>query len=284
MNNIDAQNFKRWLALGALVILCAACTNASDDRPNHNGRPDLSGVWFWPWHAPGDSRWRLEDAICKGHCSKVGLEYLRALLNDPQNDDKSITALYDETLAYDWAYITNEVLTPSARAKLSEYDPQDDPAVDCNPDGDGWVHQIQAPIPFKIEQFDDGVVIRYTYWNAVRTIYTDGRKSAQDGIPTRLGYSIGWYEGETLVVETTGILPAITLIPSATPGSFITHGSEARTIERYTPREDGSRLDLEWIMIDPENFRQPLVVQASGMRSAETELEDFICEDITGEF
>lgn len=279
MNNIDTKYFKKRLALAAVFILCASSANSSE-----GDRPDIDGVWFLPWHAPEDSRWRLEDAICKGHCSKVGLEYLTTLLDDPKNDDRSITALYEETLAYEWEYMTNEVLTPLGKAKLSDYDPQDDPAVDCNPDGDGWVHQITAPLPFKIEQFDDRVVISYTYWNAVRTIYTDGRKLVHDDESARLGYSVGRYEGSTLVVETTGIIPALTLIPSGAPGRFLIHGSEARTIERYSTNEDGSRLNIEYMMIDPETFRQPMEVHASGLRSSETELEEFICEDITGEY
>ena len=276
--NINTQNYKRRLTLATVFILCASSANSSEAD-----RPDIDGVWFVPWHSPTDPRWRLEDAICKGHCSKVGFEYLQALLDDPKNDDKSITTLYEETLAYEWNYLSNDVLTPSGVAKLGGYDPKDDPAVDCNPDGDGWVHQITAPVPFKIEQFDDRVVISYTYWNAVRTIYTDGRKPAGDGEPARLGHSVGRYEGSTLVVETTGIIPALTLIPSAPPGRFLIHGSETRFIERYSTNEDGM-LNLEWTMIDPDSFKQPLVVQSNALRDSKTKLEEYVCEHIPGEF
>ena len=271
------QNFKKRLAWLALAILCASCANAPAEA-----RPDLDGVWVWPFYSPDDPRWRIEDLVCNGFCSKVGLEYLRKLLGDPRNDDKPLTALYDEMQEYNWVHIT-ELLTPSARARLPEYTPEKDPAVDCDPDGDSLMHQIQAPLPFKFEQFDDRVVISYEYWNAVRTIYTDGRKPARDGAPTRLGHSAGRYDGSTLVVETSGIIPAFTLLPSVPPGEFLTHSSQARTIERYTLNEDGGRLDLEWTMIDPENFRRPLVGHASALRSAATALEEFVCEDTAGE-
>ena len=275
--NIHTGNFKKRFGLATLVILCISCANAPVEA-----RPDLNGVWVWPHYDTDDPRWRLEDLVCHGLCSKAGLEYLRKLLSDPRNDDKPLTALHDELQVYSKSNII-ESLTPSARARLSEYDPQNDPTLDCDPDGDGWLHQVQAPSPFKFEQFDDRVVIRYEYWNAVRTIYTDGRKPARDGAPTRLGHSAGRYDGSTLVVETSGIIPAFTLLPSVPPGEFLTHSSQARTIERYTLNEDGGRLDLEWTMIDPENFRRPLVGHASALRSAATALEEFVCEDTAGE-
>lgn len=271
--NTLTQYFKKQFILVILVILCASCSHSPEPV-----RPDLGGVWFIASYGPDDSRWRFEDVVCKGMCSKAGLEYLRALLDDPQNDDKPITAIFDELQAYDKS-VAIELLTPSARAKLSGYDPESDPTVDCNPDGDGWLHQLLAPIPFKFEQFEDRVVIRYEYWNVVRTIYTDGRKPTQDAAPVRLGHSVGHYDGAAFVVETSGILPAIMMIHHNPPGLFLTHSSEVRTIERYTVSEDGNRLNLEWTMIDPENFRQPLVGQASFLLYLEkTELEEYICD------
>ena len=38
------------------------------------------------------------------------------------------------------------------------------------PDGDGLRHQITAPLPIRIDQYDDRVVINYEYWKAVRTV------------------------------------------------------------------------------------------------------------------
>ena len=282
--NTQIQSFKKKFAAIVLVIFCGACTYSpkqdQSDLQNQSDLQDgsgLNGVWLWPQQEPSDSRWLLEDLVCKGLCTKAALEYVREWLDQPENDDKPLTSIFDELNAYHKEDIL-KILTPSAKASLSGYNPENDPAVDCNPDGDGWLHQIQAPVLFKIEQFSDRVVISYEYWNAVRTIYTDGRKLAQDLEPTRLGHSIGRYEGSTLVVETTGILPAVTLIHPIPPGMFLTHSDQLRTIERYTPSEDGNRLDLEWSMIDPENFSQPLEGVGSALLSGETALEEYVCD------
>ena len=74
----------------------------------------------------------------------------------------------------------------------------------CDPVG--FIRQIlQNPLPMKIERYDDRVVFRYEYWDSVRTAYMDGRDHPADLMPSRLGHSIGWYDEETLVIETRGV-------------------------------------------------------------------------------
>ena len=69
----------------------------------------------------------------------------------------------------------SNLLTPAGLEKQAQYDPAQGAALDCTPEGDSLRHQITAPVPMEIEQFDDKVVFRYEYWNAVRTVYLDGR-------------------------------------------------------------------------------------------------------------
>jgi hypothetical protein len=266
----------RWLVVFATgIITCTGAVNAWGEQ-----RPNLAGTWIWPALSPDDPRWRIEDLVCEGGCSSVGFKYLEELLRDPQNKDRSLTILDDEMQRYNKAHISS-LLTPAAKKKLAEFDPINDPTLDCSPDGDGWRHQILAPLPFQIEQFDDKVIIRYEYWNAVRTVYMDGRAHPSNEAPTRLGHSIGWFDGSTLVVETTGLIPAGVGLPG---GGSVPHSSEARAIERFTLSEDGYRLDIEWAVVDPVNFLQPVIGQASVLSSRDTELEQFVCEAITGEF
>ena len=159
--------------------------------------------------------------------------------------------LVAETQAYNSKHIS-ALLTPLAVKKAAQYDPAKGAALDCDPDGDGWRHQILAPLPIVIEQYNDTVVILYEYWNAVRTVYMDGRGHPADAPLTRLGHSIGRYEGSTLVVETTALQPNLIGIPG---GGALLHSNDAIAIERYTRSPDGNRLDLEWSMVDPVHFR-----------------------------
>ena len=263
---------------GGISVLIAVFV-APAELNAKGGAPDLEGVWKSTYVSLDDPRWRIEDLACRSACSVVGFEYLQALLRDPQNDVRSLKELMAEVAAHSRAHNAS-LLTESARKQQAEYDPSDDPAVDCDPDGDGWRHQFTAPPPYKIEQHDGKVIIRYEYWNAVRTVYMDGRGHPPDEPPSRLGHSIGWYEGQTLVVETAAIIPSLISLP----GGYVRHSGDARGIERYTRSADGQRLDLEWAIVDPENFREPYRGQKSTLLEPDWELEEFVCEAITGEF
>ena len=74
--------------------------------------------------------------------------------------------------------------------------------ANCLPQG---VPRIDAtPNPFKIVQEPDLIVILYEAFGQFRQVYLDGRVLPKDPNPTWLGYSVGRWEGDTLVVETTG--------------------------------------------------------------------------------
>ncbi len=228
-----------------------------------------------------DPRWRVEDLACaRTGCSLAGFEYLQALLDDPRNDDIPLKALYNDMQTYSREHISS-LVTPVARKAADEYDPADDPALDCNPEGDGWRHQLLAPLPIAIEEHSDYITFRYEYWNAVRTVYMDGRGHPKDTVVTRLGHSIGWYESSTLVVETAQIKPTIMGLPG---GGTLMLSADAVGMERYTLSSDGERLDLVWSMSDPAHFSAPITGQRSLLALPGGELDEFVCEAITGEF
>ena len=109
----------------------------------------------------------------------------------------------------------------------------------------------------------------------------DGRGHPAGLTPSRLGLSIGWYHGETLVVETRGIasnLYAILLVDG------LTNTTGAITIERYTRTLDGNRLDLERTVIDPAMLRRPLTIRRSYLSASGIELLEDVCEAVSGEY
>jgi len=242
-----------------------------------NTSPDLSGVWKTSYVSLDDPRWTLTDLACSGWCSLAAYNYLEKLLNNPKNNDRSIKELLAEAQTHGKQQL-DELLTPLAKKRQAEYDPANDPAVDCKPDGDGLRHQITAPLPIRIDQFEDKIVINYEYWKAVRTVHMDGRGHPEEGETNRLGHSIGHYEDQTLVIETTQILPALISLP----GGYIRHSSNATLVERYT--RNGDRLDLIWEINDPAHFEKPYVGVKSSLHAPDWELDEFVCEAITGEF
>ena len=134
-------------------------------------------------------------------------------------------------------------------ADRSNYDAANDAALDCTPQGDGLQHQISAPPAIKIEHSGDRITITYEYWNAVRTIYLDGRSLPDDLELSRLGYSIGQLDGNALVVTTDRLTPS--QISLGGNKFYLSEG--AQFIERYQLSDDGERMDILWNVIDPIN-------------------------------
>lgn len=242
----------------------------------------FSGVWKAPTVSLDDPRWHIEDVACINGCSLIAYNYFHELLVDPENDDKSVVDLYEDVNAFNEKYIAL-LTTNRTHEQRAGYDAAYDAALDCNPDGDGLQHEITAPPPTEIEERDDAVIIRYEYWNAVRTVHLDGASPPSDLKPTRLGYSVGRYDGQALVVETSGLEPSQIRIGARNYGKFFL-SEDARFVERYTVSEDGNRLEIDWSVTDPLNLRQPYVGKVTLLSAPDWELDEFVCEAITGEF
>lgn len=270
---------KLQLFIAIIVVLnLAPVENSFADT---NPIPDLNGVWANPLLIPEDERWRIEDLACaRTGCSLTGFLHLQKLLNDEKNAARSVKELYFDMRAYEKEQNKN-LLTPLGIKKQAEYKPSQGAALDCKPDGDSLRHQILAPVPWKIEQRQDRVILSYEYWNAVRMVYLDGRAQAEGEPATRLGHSTGHYEGNTLVVETTNVIPNVTGVPG---GGAFAPSPDTKFIERYTLNEANDRLDMEMTIIDPVHFLKPYGNQRSFLRPPGWELDEFVCEAITGEY
>jgi hypothetical protein len=264
------------------ALLFLVITNwATASYAQNDDIPNISGVWANALLTPDDERWRIVDLACaRTGCSVTGFNYLQTLLDDNSNKDRSMNELFQDMRDYEKEQNKN-LLTPLGQKKQAEYEPSQGAALDCTPEGDSLRHQITAPVPMKIEQMDDRIVFSYEYWNAVRTVYLDGRKAPEGEPATRLGHSNGRYEGLTLIVETTNVIPNVTGVPG---GGAFAPSANTLFVERYTHNPDSGRLDLELTIIDPVHFRKPYGNQRSYLPEPDWELDEFVCEAITGEF
>jgi hypothetical protein len=244
-----------------------------------SGRPTFTGVWKSPTISLDDERWHIQDVACRNSCSEVSYEYFRDLLSDPANDDISVFDLYNDTQEFNRNYVSS-LTRPTTLQSWANYDAADDAALDCTPEGDGLQHQITAPPAIKFEHMADRLVITYEYWNAVRTIYLDGRSLPQELEFSRLGYSLGYIDGRTLVVNTYGLTPSqISLM-----GNKFYLSEDAQFSERYELSLDGERMNILWSVIDPVNLRGPYTGQMSWLAAPGWELDIWSCDAITGEY
>jgi hypothetical protein len=145
--------------------------------------------------------------------------------------------------------------TAAALAGRAAYDPlTDDPSLECIPPGMPSV--MDNPFPIAFEERGDTIVLKLEIWDVVRTIYMsdDSANFEHDAAP--LGHSVGRWEGNTLVVETTDIdWPYFD--HDGTP-----QGSAMHVVERFRLGEAESRLDYELTMTDPETLAEPAIRHA----------------------
>jgi hypothetical protein len=107
---------------------------------------------------------------------------------------------------------------------------------------------------------------------AHRVVYMDGRGHPPDPVPTWWGHSVGWFEDDTLVVDTVGYNDKFWFDSRGTP-----HTEQLHTIERFTRVNFGTLIN-EFTLDDPGAFSRPvyLTFTATHIRP-DLDLMEFIC-------
>ena len=105
-----------------------------------------------------------------------------------------------------------------------------------------------------------------------RTIYMDGRTHPKKFHPSYYGHSIGWWEGDTLVVDTVGFNEAFWLDRRGMP-----HTEQLHTIEKFT-RINSANINYEVTVDDPGAYTQPWTAQFQLRWEAGQELFEYVCQ------
>ena len=137
------------------------------------------------------------------------------------------------------------------------------------------------PFPFQIIQSPDGIMIAYEFARALRTIYmNENDKTIPKEAPadTWMGWSRGHFEGDTLVVDSTGFVP-YTWFDRA--GDY--HSDALHVVERYT-QVSPYHIMYEATIEDPNVFTRPWKVSFPLYRRMEKNIQlvDFNCDGIRG--
>src|SRR5215470_3128397 len=126
----------------------------------------------------------------------------------------------------------------------------------------------------RIVQTPGLIVILYESPNSPhRTIFTDGRELPKDPNPTWLGYSVGRWEGDTLVVNSSGFNDQGWLDVGGNPQT-----ESLRLTERFR-RPDFGHLQLEVTFEDPKTFTKPFTLRTNKTYVADTEIFEDVCEN-----
>jgi hypothetical protein len=160
-----------------------------------------------------------------------------------------------------------EELYKKRRANSSK----DDPTANCIVGG--VPRSDLVGYPFKILQVPGMVVILYEAVHAYRQIFTDDRKPLVDPNPTWFGYSVGHWEGDVFVVQTSGFNDKGWLDNAGKPAT-----EQLKVTERFV-RKDFGNMDIQITIDDPKAYTKPWTVTQPLAFQADTELLEYICNE-----
>jgi hypothetical protein len=281
------KTFLKLATFAAALAICATPLLAQwDKRPNPNiprlangqvnldaptpkaadGHPDLSGLWS---RAPGDGR---------GGRGRAGAAGAPATPPPPPPPGPPVatfgnlgTNMPDGLPMTPWA----DGLLKQRMALQSK----ENPDANCMPMGFTQFHQ--QPQPREIVQLKDKLLILYEANYGLRQIYTDGRPLPKQGDPQPqwYGYSVGHWDGDSLVVESNNLRGAE---DGPFDGWLDVRGSpysrDVKFTERFTRPKFG-RLEIDVTVEDPKAYTKPFTVRINQQIMADTELIEFVCNE-----
>jgi hypothetical protein len=218
-----------------MLLFCTACADAPEPTP---APPDLTGIWT---------------------------------LNDQGRAGASLNGVGN--------FQATAPFTPEARRRVDEYNALvnptgDTPGAHCVAHGMPLAVFLGGGYPVEFVQRPEQLTIIYETHNEVRRVFLDGRQiDDADVLPSRGGTSRGHWEGDTLVVETTGLNESI--------DQATAHSANARIIERYTPHTtDGMRrLAVEVTIDDPDFYTEPVTLVRQYTELQEGGMLDYSCTE-----
>jgi hypothetical protein len=143
-------------------------------------------------------------------------------------------------------------------------------AANCVPNGMPGIMRLPYPIEFTYSPGRVNILIET--FSAVRRIYVDGRPLPEDPDPYFNGHSVGRWEGDTLVVDTLGISPLVSVIPGL-------HATEATRFRERITRVAPDRMVDEITITDPALFAEPYVMVQSYTLEPGWEMREYVCQE-----
>ena len=208
-----------------------------------DGKPDLSGVWenegFDPRRAEG-----LNDA------------------GPPR------TAFFDLAHGLGTAPPYQPWAAELAQKRKAEFS-KDNPDARCLPLG--ALQMLAHPLPKKIVQVPGLLLILHERNMEFRQVFTDGRALPEDQQPSWYGYSSGRWDGDTLVVQTSGFRDGLWADFNGSPLT-----DRARITERFR-RPSYGRLEVEVTVDDPKAYTRPWTLKLNQNIAIDSDLLEYAC-------
>jgi hypothetical protein len=227
--------------------------NLSAPVPRVNGKPDLSGLWQ-------AERTPVSEFV---RVLGPGLPALQPDLNDVT---KHFINIFWDVNPAEWPLRPEAAAIAEQRQKSG----RDFQTAYCLP---GSLPAVMLVLNFKMIQAPGEIVVLAGTGDPARQIYIDGRSLPKNPEPSWMGSSVGRWEGDTLVVETTGFNERAWLDGFGHPRS-----EAMRVTERYRRRDFG-HMDLEISFDDPKYYTRPFGFKTTLTLVPDSDVLEYVCTE-----
>jgi hypothetical protein len=247
-----------------------------------DGRPDFSGIWQRTDRDPVPAQ--LAGLFGDQAARRAGREGAPPSATEPRAEVRPDPNAPPTAAFWDIGTNLKDGLPLTAwgaelKKQRMEKNSIDNPDANCLPLG---IHPLHThPDPRKIVQTSKVIVIAWESNYGLRFIHTDGRTLPPQGEPQPwwYGYSVGRWEGDTLIVETNNVRGAEMgpfdgwLDVNGSP-----HSNQVKFTERFR-RPTFGRLEIDLTVEDSKAYSKPFTVRINQRVMADNELIEFICNE-----
>ena len=174
-----------------------------------------------------------------------------------------------------WGQQQSDATKPSNGPHTHSLEETDDPVIKgCFPPGTPRIYL--QPFPMQIVQTPTQTIMIYEYDHTVRYIQTNLKAHAEDLTPTYMGNSIGRWDGDTFVVDTTAFNDKTWLDRTGHR-----HSDQLHVIERFR-RVDANNLQIDLTMEDPKALAKPWTSQLTYQLKPDWTIGELVCADNAG--
>jgi len=227
--------------------------NLSAPAPRVNGRPDVSGLWE-------AERTPLSEFV------KVLGPGFAQIQPDYYDVTKHLVNVFWDMNPAEWPIKPEAAAIAEERQKSG----RDFQTAYCLP---GSIPAAIVTLSFKMIQARTEIVMIPGSGDPARQIYLDGRSLPKDPDPSWMGSSVGRWQGDTLVVETTGFNERAWLDGFGHPRS-----QAMKITERYRRRDFG-HMDVEVTFDDPKYYTRPFSFKTTLNLVPDSDVLEYVCTE-----
>jgi hypothetical protein len=185
--------------------------------------------------------------------------------------------LYDYPGGLDQLMRRDLILTAKGAAAMAAFDENsgENPELNCigRPTPGPIVYTELYPMQIQFNEAEETITLSVQYFDSERTVYMDQREHPDTAERFAEGYSVGRWDGDTLIVETRNFEDHRSPYQNGTPS-----GAQKLVVERYQLLEGGTHMAVEFTLEDPEYIVGSMTHRRDMIYSPHLEMTPFDCD------